>query len=236
MDEMKIGAKLKDIYKTVTQSILEKRSDLVDKLSSNFGSAVTIFLKQIGLDLKDKHNVINGNSEAKVADNQSYFVAIGVKDVPTAKNKKFTVMMGETLLIEKRNTKFLTEKIKRGWNNMFLEFEEEEEEEEEKSRTNKSNRVSKGGRNSNPHDQNAKNQNFSKLDIETPILTRHQLKKLMNPEIQPALNEKDRARIAEHQQELLRQKTIELKERVNTGGFGNSDSNEYSGLLTIDRG
>lgn len=180
--------------------------------------------------------MINGNSEAKVSDNQSYFVTVGVKDVSAHKNKKFTVMMGETLLIEKRNVKFLTEKIKRGWNNMFLEFEEESEPEEEKSRTNKSNRVTKGGRNSNPKDQKAKESNFCKLDIETPILTRHQLKKLMNPETNSVVNEKDRTRMAEHQQELLRQKTVELKERINTGGFGNSDNNEYLSVLTVARG
>jgi nucleosome binding factor SPN SPT16 subunit len=41
IEEFKVGAKLKDIYQSVTKSILEKRSDLVDKLCTNFGSAVS---------------------------------------------------------------------------------------------------------------------------------------------------------------------------------------------------
>ena len=68
---------------------------------------------KMGLLLKEPTTVINANATGVFEEGKTYYVSVGVKDIPTKVGRKFAVMIGDTIVVTKGEANVLTDTVKK---------------------------------------------------------------------------------------------------------------------------
>lgn len=135
---LKEGAKLNEVYDKVREKCQEERSDLVDKLTPNFG-----FL--IGIEFREANYLISNKCTAVVKNGMVFQVSIGFSDLdnPDAKDsesKKYALFIGDTIQVNKDEPAAVYTQAKKKIENIGIfikEDEEDDDDEDKKSDENK---------------------------------------------------------------------------------------------------
>lgn len=135
------GAVLSDVYQHVVDFVKDKRPELVDKLTKNFGFVT-------GIEFREGHLVIGPKTNVKARKNMSFVIAIGFTDLinreaTDQKAKNYALFVSDTVIVNEKGSpaNLLTQKKRKLTKTIVLlknddESEEEEEDEENNVETN----------------------------------------------------------------------------------------------------
>lgn len=133
------GVVLSDLYNQIVDLVKEKRPDLVDKLTKNFGFVT-------GIEFREGSLVIGPKTNVKAKKNMTFIISVGLSDLsnpggPDSKSKNVALFLSDTVIVNESGTpaKLLTDKRRKLPKTIILlrgEDESEEEDEENNEATN----------------------------------------------------------------------------------------------------
>ncbi|RNA22609.1 FACT complex subunit SPT16 isoform X2 [Brachionus plicatilis] len=135
IDSLRDGVKLNDLYDKIKQKCHTDRSDLVDKLTPNFG-----FL--IGIEFREANFLISNKNSNSAKAGMTFQVSIGLADLVNAEakdehGKKYALFIGDTVQVNKDEAATVFTQSKKKMENVGIFIKDEEaddQSEEEKSK------------------------------------------------------------------------------------------------------
>lgn len=147
--------------------------------------------------------MLNGNCSEKVEAGQAYLLTLGAKDLRTKKDKPYSLLLADTVLVQADGPKVLTEACSKRFEWLRRATKPAEPEPERDSPT-------------QPARKRAGEQSAEGGGLVKKILTRNQLKLLEGKQTESL---EQLRKLQEHQELLAEMKQRELKERFENGGF-----------------
>lgn len=133
------GIMLSDLYQQIVDYVKEKRPELVDKLTKNFGFVT-------GIEFREGHLVIGPKTNVRAKKNMSFIIAVGISDLVNrsekdSRAKNYSLFVSDTVIVNEKGkpANLLTQKKRKLTKTIVLlrndddESEEEDEENNEKS-------------------------------------------------------------------------------------------------------
>lgn len=117
------GAILSEVYKQTFDFIVEKDHNLKDNLPDNFGFGFSVGLESMNDTLQ-----IKAGMNKKISAGMVFFVVLTFADLKNEKDFKYTLQIGDTILIKSSNREVLTGSISKNLAEINYDMEDEEEE------------------------------------------------------------------------------------------------------------
>lgn len=176
---------------------------------------------QVGILAKEKDFLVSGNSKEVVKQGAVYFLTVAVKDIKNKVGQNMAFMVGDTVIIGKHENAVLTESLPKSFSSIFHVDTKSNPtpKAEPKPKDKPAPKEEKKEIHSNTFDEEVITKNF-KYEFKEPvkILTRLQKMKARDPSV---INQdlEEGKQLTEHQRQLLKDKTAELRERYLRGQF-----------------
>ncbi|XP_059476610.1 FACT complex subunit spt16 [Neocloeon triangulifer] len=200
------GAKLSDVYEAGVKFIKEKKPDMLDRFTKNWGFSM-------GLEFRDSSLIIGPKSTGYAKKNMVFNVNMGIQDIKNPKgsdktDKTYAIFVGDTVVVNETGPATIFTNIKKKIKNVGIFIKEEEDEEEESEKEDKNDEVPKTllgrGKRTAVLD--------NKLRVESST---EEKRKQHQKELGAAMNEAARQRLAEQgsgqQVEKVRKSTVSYK-------------------------
>ncbi|CAB3385354.1 Hypothetical predicted protein [Cloeon dipterum] len=201
------GAKLSEVYEAGVKFIKEKKPQMLDKFTKNFGFAM-------GLEFRDSALIIGPKSTGYAKKNMIFNVNMGIQDISNPKgadktDKTHAIFVGDTVVVNESGPATVYTNIKKKIKHIGIFIKEDDEDEEEESdKEDKTAEVQKEllgrGKRTTVLD--------NKLRLES---SSEEKRKQHQKELAAALNENARQRLAEQgsgqQVEKVRKSTVSYK-------------------------
>lgn len=136
------GNVLSDLYNSTVDFVKQKRPELVDKLTKNFGFIT-------GIEFREGHLVIGPKTNFKIKKNMTFIISMGFNDLENKsasepRAKTYALFVSDTVIVNERGTpaSLITQKKRKLTKTMVLlksEDESEEDDEENNDRDNQDN-------------------------------------------------------------------------------------------------
>lgn len=122
ISKMTPGTKIKDIYTNIKNIIIESDSSLINKIPSNFGC---------GIGVKNDENLLNisEENESIIEEGMTFQIILSLSDLEKD-GKKYSIQIGDSVLITKDNPKVLTESSPKTLTDIYYNYDDEDENDE----------------------------------------------------------------------------------------------------------
>jgi len=114
------GAVLSDVYKQTFDFIVDKDRNLKDHLPDNFGFSIGLEM------LNESYKIAPGNNK-KITAGMVFNVILSFSDLKNDKDFKYTLQIGDTVLVKASNREILTNSILKTLGEINYDMEDEEE-------------------------------------------------------------------------------------------------------------
>lgn len=138
INKLSDGVVLSELYQQIVNFVTERRPDLVDKMTKNFGFVT-------GIEFRESHLVIGPKTNVKAKKNMSFVIAVGFSDLVNreatdSRGKNYSLFVSDTVVVngKREPAQLLTQKKRKLTKTIVLlknddESEEDNEENNEKS-------------------------------------------------------------------------------------------------------
>lgn len=126
---LKSGIRLCDVYNKGIQFATEKRPELVDKLTKNFGFVT-------GIEFRENSLSITSKTTASAKKNQVFNLCVGLADLTNddcKEYKKYSLFIGDTVVVQENDAAIVLTSCKKRVKNVSIFLKENSEDEEEES-------------------------------------------------------------------------------------------------------
>lgn len=192
------GVVLSDLYQQIVDFVRDKRPDLVDKLTKNFGFVT-------GIEFREGHLVIGPKTNVKAKKNMSFVIAVGFTDLVNdeasdSRAKNYALFVSDTVIVNEKGSpaNLLTSKKRKLAKTIVLLRNDDESEEED--------------------EENNEKNNVDNDVIITDTLRGGSRRRVLEDRLRQEPNNDERRR--QHQRELLEQLNSAAQVRLSKGGSG----------------
>lgn len=209
ISELRPGSTFAQVYIRTFDFLVANKKELASSLPSSFGAG-------IGIEFKEANTVINKKCEESIREGMVLYVVISMKNLASGRGKTFSLMVADTVIVEKGRNSVITAGIAKEFGTISYSMQlsntpskvENEAPEVKVEEERKSSKMS-GEKFEDDEEYNQFRPSH--------VITRNKKKKLAEPGF--VYEKTVYQKIQEHQSVLLRQKAEELKDRLRHGDF-----------------
>ncbi|CAN6980178.1 unnamed protein product [Brassica oleracea var. botrytis] len=126
INALRPGTKLNTIYQAALSVVEKEAPELVDKLTKSAGTGIGLEFRESGLNINAKNDKV---LRSEMAFNVSLgFQNLECEEESRSKNKKFSLLLADTVIVKDQNPEILTTKCSKAVKDVAYSFKEEEEE------------------------------------------------------------------------------------------------------------